>query len=238
MRWRYGGTGGKKECENHRKGSDSDKVDVKEGKDGWKKGEEGGEDISSCCTGSSSPIDVSTACTRALSTSYQHRWAARSVPRQEKIQDNCEALIVLSPPHFSQTLTFSKQSLTTETIPLSGLYEDRTRKTTAINSAWIFISTPQWRLVFIFFFLTSSLCCRISPWANKNYTRHLPWNNSDCSNCFGRGGTLQQLTIWHRKMPSYPPSCCFMSHFVNSLSGKGEQIFPVLCPCFTVRLYP
>lgn len=70
--------------------------------------EEGGGDISSCCTGSSSAIDVSTACTRVLSTSYQHRWAARSVPQQEKIGDNCEALIVLPPPHFSQTLTFSE----------------------------------------------------------------------------------------------------------------------------------
>lgn len=121
MQWRSGRKEGKKNGENHRKMfnvSDLDQVDVKEGKDGWKKGEEGSGNISSCCTGSSSPIDVSTACTRVLSTSYQHRWAARSVPQQEKIQDNCEALIVLPPPHFSQTLTFSKESLTSETIPL------------------------------------------------------------------------------------------------------------------------
>lgn len=72
-----------------------------------KEGEEGGWDIASCCTGSSSPIDVSAARRRVLSASYQHRWAARSVPLQEKIQDNCESLVVLPPPHFSQTLTFS-----------------------------------------------------------------------------------------------------------------------------------
>ncbi len=75
------------------------------GKGRVKEGKKGGGDISSCCTGSSSLIDVSTACTRVLSASYQHRWAAWSVQQQEKIQDNCEALIVLPPPHFSQTLT-------------------------------------------------------------------------------------------------------------------------------------
>lgn len=60
------------------------------------------------------PLTSSTACTRALSTSYQHRWAARSVLQQEKIQkiqDNCKALVVLPPTHFSQTLTFSKSFL-------------------------------------------------------------------------------------------------------------------------------
>lgn len=97
------------------------KKELKEGEDGWKKREEGNGDISSCCTGSSSPIDVNRACTQQLSTSYQHRWAARSVPQQEKIQDNCSAVIVLPPPppppHFSQTLTFWEQTVTAETIP-------------------------------------------------------------------------------------------------------------------------
>lgn len=44
--------------------------------------------ISSCCTGSSGLIDVSAARTQEPSTSYQPRWAPRSVPQQEKKQQN------------------------------------------------------------------------------------------------------------------------------------------------------
>lgn len=101
-----------------------------------KKREEGCGNISSCCTGSSGPIDVSTACTRALSTSYQRRWAARSVLQQEKIHDNCKALVVLPPPHFSQTLTFAKSLLTSETIPGLGFIKCNAGKTKEIKFVW------------------------------------------------------------------------------------------------------
>lgn len=98
-----------------------------------KKREEGCGNISSCCTGSSGPIDVSTACTRALSTSYQHRWAARSVLQQEKIHNNCKALVVLPPTHFSQTLTSSQSFLTSETIPWLGFVKSGSGKTKEIK---------------------------------------------------------------------------------------------------------
>lgn len=98
-----------------------------------KKREEGCGNISSCCTGSSGPIDVSAACTRALSTSYQHRWATRRVLQQEKIQDNCKALVVLPPTHFSQTLTSSKSFLTSETVPGLGFVKSDSRKTKEIE---------------------------------------------------------------------------------------------------------
>lgn len=88
-------------------------ADAKEMERAAEKREEGCGNISSCCTGSSGPIDVSAACTPARSASYQHRWAARSVLQQEKIQlqgSRCPSSYTL----LSQTVTFSKSFLTSE----------------------------------------------------------------------------------------------------------------------------
>lgn len=55
--------------------------------EGIKKPQKWTEGISSsCCSGFSSPIYVSAACIHLLSTSYQHKRAAGSVPQQDKIQ--------------------------------------------------------------------------------------------------------------------------------------------------------
>lgn len=67
-----------------------------------------------------------------------------------------------------------------------------------------------------------SIAFVISSRAYKEHTVHLPLCNGDCS------GGRQQLTIPQGKMPSYPPP---VQPSVNSLTGKGEQIFPVLQLC-------
>lgn len=55
-----------------------------------KEGVERKGNISSCCTGSSSLIDVSTARTLEPSSSCQRRWAEGTIPWQEEIQDKCD----------------------------------------------------------------------------------------------------------------------------------------------------
>lgn len=110
MRWRYDRIEGKKEGENHTKifnGSDSDQVDVKEGKDGWKKGR---REVG---------ILVPAALVlQARLTSARPAHGCSPLPistdgllgasRSRKKYKTTESVIVLPPPHFSQTLTFSK----------------------------------------------------------------------------------------------------------------------------------
>lgn len=128
-------------------------------------------------------IDVSTTRTRVLSASYQCSWSARSVPQQEKIQDNCEALIVLPPPHVSQTLTFSKVISDKWIHPVTGFDWGRKKKTTARNAMWIRFSKPLWCK----FMRNDTACPFECPWLCHGHTEHLPLDNSNCSNSSNGG---------------------------------------------------
>lgn len=98
---------------------------------GQRKGREGCGNISSCCTGSSGPIDVSAARTRAPSTSCRHRWAARKRPaagKKNKTQDKRKALAVLPPTRFPQTLTFPRVTSEEGNRPSAGFSQEQLKE--------------------------------------------------------------------------------------------------------------
>lgn len=200
-----------------------------------KKREEGCGNISSCCTGSSGPIDVSTACTRALSTSYQHRWAARSVLQQEKIHDNCKALVVLPPTHFSQTLTFSKSFLTSETIPVLGFIKSNSGKTKVrIRFVWrnfCRTSTADFSRLCICFHsgLAVVRVHFLTVPDHTEHTAHLLLHNGNCLS--------QNCNNYKEILPHFLPFAWFLTSFYPLVARKNESRLFLLVTGFYRQLW-
>lgn len=170
----YGGTEKKPKCENNRstywfRFRLGRRQQVKEK-------EEGGVDIGSCCTGSSSPIDVSMAYTHGCSTSYQHRWAARSVPQQEKYNTTVSLLLsfLLHISHKPWPPSNQCRVKLSHWLPLW-----RMRKIKHEKQIWSLWDSEHGGLYTVFLVLPGNLAALSFLWAYRENGVHLPLNNGD-----------------------------------------------------------
>lgn len=121
-------------------------------------------------------------------------------------------IVVLPPPHFSQTLTFQKLSLTRDCCG------DRRRKGRAKP---ICFNAPG------LIFYDSNLSCSFNfpTWFYDGQELHLPLNSSSCLNSSNGG---QQLTIWQGKMP---PISCLKLLISSCICPEKENRFFLFCFC-------